>query len=133
MSCGCGPPKLPTFNLACRIWYGANWGPGINGMNPPPAPQLITICQLTIPQKIFSAGVVVFTSYASFPALTDIDYARVVGFFNFADIVEIPSLSGRFYSVQWLEDSGKGFPNEHRVCMLQQLQPWPFPKVNPIP
>jgi hypothetical protein len=133
MPCCCGPPKLPTFNLSANIWFGAVWGPGVGGMNPPPLPNLISLCQLLIPEKIFSAGVVVFTMYAAFPALTDIDYSRVIAMMNFPDIVEIPAGSRRFYSVQWLDDVGKGFPNENRRVMLNQLQPFPFPKVNPIP
>lgn len=34
------------------------------------------------------------------------------------DIVEVPSGSGRWYRIVFVEDSGKGFANEHRVCSI---------------
>jgi len=40
---------------------------------------------------------------------------------------EVPFLSGRFYLVEQVDDSGKGFINEHRVCMIIQFQAFPVP------
>lgn len=35
-----------------------------------------------------------------------------------ADIVEVPSGSGRWYFVAAVDDAGKGFPNEHRFAWI---------------
>jgi hypothetical protein len=43
------------------------------------------------------------------------------------DTLEIPAGSGRYYSVFFVDDIGKGFANEHRAAVLQQLIPWPTP------
>lgn len=44
-----------------------------------------------------------------------------------ADNVECPAGSGRFYTVGFVDDIGKGFDNEHRAATLLQLPPWPTP------
>lgn len=49
-----------------------------------------------------------------------------------SDGVECPRGSGRWYVVGWVDDVGKGFPNEHRCAVLYQaLVPpagsWPTP------
>jgi hypothetical protein len=66
------------------------------------------------------------------PPLTDV---RSQGLYPVADVLEIPSGSGRWYGAQFVDDIGKGFPNEHRGVMLVQLFPgepvgspqWPMP------
>jgi hypothetical protein len=53
----------------------------------------------------------------------------VQGIPNF-DLVEVPAGTGRFYRVQWVDDLGKGFDNEHRFALLLQtntFSPWPIP------
>lgn len=58
------------------------------------------------------------------PALTDIrDYSSTTG----SDSVECPVGSGRFYLVDYVDDLGKGFPNEHRFALMEKLIPWPTP------
>ena len=53
------------------------------------------------------------------PALTDI---------RPADQIECPAGSGRLYSVRWVDDVHKGFVNEYRVAILEQIfQPFPLP------
>jgi hypothetical protein len=45
-----------------------------------------------------------------------------------ADIVEVPAGSGRFYTVTFVDDIGKGFPNEHRCAVISQVRvPTPLP------
>jgi len=51
------------------------------------------------------------------PALTDVRSYLTTGQ---ADSVEVPAGSGRWYSVDSVDDIGKGFANEHRCAMLSQ-------------
>jgi hypothetical protein len=44
-----------------------------------------------------------------------------------ADGVECPAGSGRQYVVIFVDDLGKGFPNEHRGAILQPIGAWPTP------
>jgi hypothetical protein len=37
---------------------------------------------------------------------------------GYGDVVEVPAGSGRFYTVQFVDDLGKGFANEHRGALL---------------
>jgi hypothetical protein len=62
------------------------------------------------------------------PKLTDVRGTN--GFGGGADIVEVPSLSGRFYQVRAVEDIGKGFDNEYRQALIEQealAVPFPIP------
>ncbi len=49
------------------------------------------------------------------------------------DFVECPFGSGRWYVVLFVDDIGKGFPNEHRAAVIQKIghpvtgDPWPTP------
>lgn len=58
------------------------------------------------------------------PSATDIRPPNSAGG---ADKVEMPAGSGRFYQVQFVDDIGKGFPNEHRFAILAQMGVWPTP------
>jgi len=54
------------------------------------------------------------------------------------DYLELPADSGRWYMVQFVDDVGKGFDNEHRQAAVSQvceiLQPSLWPGANwPIP
>jgi len=71
------------------------------------------------------------------PALTDIRDGSCNGV---QDVVEIPSGSGRWYQVLGVDDSGKGFGNEHRFAhvskIYEQMNPLNFPGLQwptPIP
>ncbi len=44
-----------------------------------------------------------------------------------ADVVEAPAGSGRLYTVSYVNDSGAGFPNEHRFAVVIKAVPWPAP------
>jgi hypothetical protein len=44
-----------------------------------------------------------------------------------ADSVEVPSGSGRWYGVFFVDDIAKGFSNEHRLALLAQYVPQPTP------
>jgi hypothetical protein len=111
------PAFPPDFNIDAFIWR--------TPIVPPGTPDVDTDCQL----YIASRGLVDITPgdstawvppiYLRVPALTDI---------RPTDQVECPQHSGRMYSVRWVEDAHKGFPNEYRVGLLEQTsQPFPLP------
>jgi len=52
------------------------------------------------------------------PAGTDIR-SFITG--GVGDSVEVPSGSGRWYEVVAVDDSGKGFANEHRIALISQI------------
>jgi len=54
------------------------------------------------------------------PALTDIRDQASTGA-GLGDLVEVPSGTGRWYSVYNVDDIGKGFANEHRAAVLFKL------------
>lgn len=53
-----------------------------------------------------------------FPALSDIrDLSNAIT----PDVVEVPSGSGRWYGVAYVDDVGKGFVNEYRLAFAQKI------------
>lgn len=114
---------VPQFPLKAKIWTG----PGHAGM-----PRLSDVpCNLAPGRRVLmqwwdwaSLGSPSVNITLLVPALTDIrgwnDPAA-------PDDVEVPQGSGRFYVVNQVDDFGKGFPNEHRWAILEQLLPWPQP------
>jgi hypothetical protein len=120
--------SLPTYNLPVSIYTGTT-------IPPVGPPRVSTVGNLawglrTMPQRLTTNAATVSTSFSSatmlllLPALTDI---RPNGITAVADTVEVPSGSGRYYFVLFVDDIGKGFPNEHRGAMLQQHGTWPVP------
>lgn len=113
---------LPTFNLNCRIFTNTgNFSTKVF--------RLSSICQLRGPQQgprvglphsgaSLSDGIV---PLLLLPPLTDIrdrvNYGTAYG-----DLVEVPSLSGRWYQCYSVDDIGKGFANEHRYATLSKAQ-----------
>lgn len=57
--------------------------------------------------------------YVLLPALTDV--RSLVQGIPDNDLVELPSGSGRWYIVLYVDDVAKGFSNEHRYAMLNQV------------
>jgi len=109
---------LPDFNLAVDIYTG---------------PWLTKVLRVsTVGNLAFGKRVQqLFGSYdpqpnvqSSTPALlllpagTDV---RGVVLTNQEDVIEVPSGSGRWYSVNAVEDIGKGFSNEHRCASVTQI------------
>lgn len=45
----------------------------------------------------------------------------------FADYLEIPTGTGRWYIVDLVDDMGKGFDNEHRAVWCHKALIWPAP------
>jgi hypothetical protein len=64
-----------------------------------------------------------FSSLAGVPSLlvppgSDVrDYSCASG----GDVVEVPLGSGRWYLIESVDDVGKGFPNEYRLCVLSKI------------
>lgn len=123
MTTGCHKVKgirmsfsLPTFNLTCNIWR----------FQPPPPggpPFLSPLCNLAFGRRINRSPELGDLDLALgqmsllLPPLTDIrDAASVAS--HAGDLVEVPQASGRYYYVFYVDDIGKGFPNEHRVALL---------------
>jgi len=116
--------SLPTFNLPINVWRAGN--PTTN------PPDLIAACNLTFGRITApSAGIAEPLTglapnymFMCVPKLTDVrDQFCPAG----ADVVEVPAASGRFYNVAGVDDSGKGFQNEHRICYIIKTGVWPEP------
>ncbi len=55
------------------------------------------------------------------PALTDVrDFSQVIVSGSY-DMVEVPAASGRWYRVGIVDDVGKGFTNEYRMCGIMKI------------
>jgi len=117
---------LPTFNVTCNI-YTINF--------PPPAgpPRLADVpCQLRAPSAnnilIVSSLQANSAMVVLLPPLTDIRDAFSPPINN-RDWIEVPAGTGRYYTVIYVDDIGKGFPNEHRFAILHKMTaiPWPVP------
>ncbi len=114
---------LPTFNLLCNVFdNGTNTSPRISDLE----------CNLAWGRRVNVAstggtdtlGIPLVTMTLLVPALSDIRGPQNA---ELEDNVECPAGSGRFYSVAFVDDIGKGFDNEHRCAVLEQSAPWPTP------
>jgi len=120
--CFVGPPKVPTFNLTCNIWF-SQFGPPPIGL----PPNVVSLCQLTLGDRGYGVAFGSFNvAYVLVPKLTDVHWLR--GGILPADAIECPAGSGRYYAVQGVDDVGKGFANEYRqvACLVLQF-PTPIP------
>lgn len=116
----------PNFNLAVNVWRNAA------GLPPVGAPTLSTTCVLFgrkpgSLEGIIGVGSAKGTVMAGFPKLTDV---RGFAGGGSGDTVEIPASTGRYYLVELVDDSGKGYTNEYRYAILLQGQVaggWPYP------
>jgi hypothetical protein len=113
---------LPTFNLTVNIFTAAT----------PLVLRVVTVGNLAWGRRVNVAstggtdaiGVPLVTMSLLLPPGTDIRGPLAPGF---ADRVEVPAGTGRFYEVAFVDDIGKGFPNEHRCAVLEQTSPQPIP------
>ncbi len=111
---------LPFFPLGTQIYTA--------GGGPPAAPRLTLNTQLvaghrrSLPPLLAALATVVHGHmWLLLPPFTDIRGANSAGG---ADIVQCPSNSGRLYSVVYVDDIAKGFTNEHRMALLDQIPPY---------
>ena len=111
--------ELPTFNISVSIFDHTPF--------PPVTPRITVDGNLAFSRRVASPSPFGFEDEFSvlmfllLPALTDVrDDSSAGGGSTFADFVEAPALSGRFYKVVAVDDIGKGFPNEHRCAVLKK-------------
>ena len=114
--------SLPTFNLTCNIWHRPNV--------PPAAPSLSVVCNLAFGRRVgpvsYNSGSL--TMSLLLPPGTDVRTVIETALGN--DVIECPAGSKRYYQPLLVDDIGKGFPNEHRFALLQQITNfglWPIP------
>lgn len=136
-------PTPPLFNLFCNIWFNYIDAPVINFTTTPPQPEtewdVRSWCQLYVSSRanegigqsvdsgwpLVTIGTPWFVSIQlRLPAGTDISSPipwPTTSHPGKTDYVEVPSDSGRFYAVTYVEDCHKGFPNEYRIAWLTQV------------
>lgn len=115
---------LPTFNLLCDI--GLSTAAGWPGSNAGWAARLVNVpCALVYGRRVgFNASDSIIGGspghlgmHVLLPALTDVrGLQSFTGQGNKVDWIQCPSGSGRWYAVTWVDDIGKGWPNEHRTA-----------------
>ena len=114
--------RVPTFNLSVNLYRGvpvmgtptltcaANLSPGRRTL-------LTAPIMGTVPTFVNAAdwGDVM---ELLLPKLTDIRGFQNAGL---SDVVECPATTFRYYAVLWVDDVGKGFPNEYRLALIKQI------------
>lgn len=130
------PYTLPSFNLSCDI-YG-NTVPGYPPNFPTKVLRLAAVpCALVYGRRVNTlvpfgstgtSAIPMLGMSLLLPALTDIRGWQGVAVTP--DIVEVPSGSGRWYRVPWVDDIAKGWANEHRFALLVAV---PASWVSPYP
>ena len=114
---------LPTFNLTCNIFRNGGWYPSAVALSP--------ICNLAYSRRVQIGQTPTVNAGISLLLPPGTDIRSTINAVT-ADNVEVPAGSLRAYTVEHVEDVGKGFPNEHRVAILfQNTIPggtkWPAP------
>lgn len=119
---------LPTFNLTCNVFTNADFTA---------APRATLICGLAMGRRqagLFNNFTGAWDQFSDTMQLLLEAGADVRDGFNgpLPDGVEAPAGSGRYYLAVSVDDSGKGYANEHRVAFLvKTLGPgdifWPTP------
>jgi len=112
---------LPAFNLLCKIYTGP-YDTRVLRLGAVP-------CNLAMGRRIIwgfhdptNMGYGAASASLLLPALTDIRDPVAQGVpGSTADLVEVPAGSGRWYTVDSVDDIGKGFSNEHRFAWLAKL------------
>ena len=116
--------KIPNFNILCNLSQ-----PDVANTVQIPSPPFRLqnqACQLTYGRRVnvsstggtAEVGVLAMTMNLLLPAGTDVRGPQDVRSF---DMCEVPAGSGRWYSVVFVDDIGRGFPNEHRTAGLHAM------------
>lgn len=123
--------RVPTLNILCNI--GTPPIPNVPGIPAFPSRLRDVPCQLSQGRRSRSfstggtttPGVPVQTCQLAVAKLTDIRGPQDTVSF---DMVEVPVGTGRWYTVYFVDDVGRGFPNEHRVAGIIALaRQWTAP------
>lgn len=120
--------RLPQFPMSAALWSSAAGTPPFL-----PAPRVTTPCQLRLLKTAIVDGANQHPGTNNVlllvPPHTDVRMADGAG--NAGDWAEVPQGSGRFYTVDAVEDCAKAFTNEYRVAVLRSrndlLGTWPTP------
>jgi hypothetical protein len=117
----------PVFNLQAQLYTGGDFSL---------PPRAVVGCNLAFGRRVtFPPG----SSESSLGQAMDMQLllpagTDIRGLLNAdgPDGVQCPPDSGRYYVVDFVDDAGKGFSNEHRVALLAQSlgvgdAPWPTP------
>lgn len=114
--------SMPVFNLSVSVWHT----PGSH--MPPPMPADLTVMGNLANGRVAHLPVWLprppalsaqsMSSSLLIPKLTDIRDSSCSGG---PDVVEVPTGSGRFYWVSYVDDIAKGFGNEHRWAVIQKI------------
>jgi hypothetical protein len=116
--------SLPTFNLAVKINRHATGLVGPGDVNTVGNLAWGRRANVPIPATTTSGIITALSPVLLLPAGTDVRDAFCPSNFDF---VEVPSGSGRWYGVAYVDDIGKGFANEHRAATLYKAAAWPQP------
>lgn len=117
--------RLPTFNLSVNIWRDGNavgnppdvQTAGNLVASRPDADPIPSNPGSTTAAKIIALGLFGRFMTLLLPKLADVRPPGL-GPGNWGDVIEVPAGSGRYYMTMWVDDVGKGFPNEHRYAYL---------------
>lgn len=115
----------PQYNLVCSVYEPDV--PNVAAIPSFPPRILVQPCALVYGRRVNvastggtgAAGIPLKCMDLLVPALTDIRGLADAASF---DIVECPAGSGRWYWVYYVDDIGKGWPNEHRVAGLFAIE-----------
>lgn len=110
--------QVPNFNLTVEVWTGPYLGKVSRGTSP---------ANLAWGKRVQYAYQEIFTPEETpasvamlllFPAGSDV---RSLVSSGMGDVIEVPQGSGRWYGVVSVDDIGKGFANEHRAAVINQI------------
>lgn len=113
------PFRSPTLNLNANIWPAQG-----DSQVPPPAGLnfLTTPCQIRVYRTAFLLNAAELNASLIGLVLAKGSVIGSAGDNNaFADLVEVPANSQRFYLVVAVEDVAKGFDNEYRLAALVRV------------
>ncbi len=118
---GCHMPiTLPTFNLLCDIYTGPWLTKAFRLQSPCNLAWGRRVNTPSITGSFVPGGNVNVLMDLLLPPLTDIRCCQQANP-PVLDVVEVPTGSGRWYGVAAVDDSGKGFANEHRIAVLTPI------------
>lgn len=118
---------IPSFPLAVRIWRSTSLvvnPPDVSAMgnlvssrpdaDPFPGIGIGTLAQRQVAGAYWGRFATILL-----PRLTDVQPPNST---TNGDVLECPAGTGRYYFVVWVDDTGKGFANEHRYAYVVALQ-----------
>lgn len=110
----------PTFNLICKLYRG-RWL--LKTLIDDALP-----CNLAMGKRVQTANFDIaepayqpMQPHLMVPALTDVRDFSQAGAVGRYDMVEVPADSGRWYRIGIVDDVGKGFDNEYRLCGMLKI------------